>query len=267
MHSKKSFLSGIVVGSLIVSSAVATNAVIQKTTSPIIVNGEKIEFNAYNIDGYNYFRIKDLGKELNFSVLWDEEKQQVLIDTSKPYEEQVKIEENIGEVKEEKTEEVIKITQSDAPFRPLTNQVVEAELYKDGKPTGEKTTVKIVKEKTEELPLPTATCDWSQFPELELPTAVIKDYGNGTIGVLNLYETRRMQYTLYNLMGETPTHDAKVSFEFDTAENNIQVMWPYREEELRKVFTACPYGTYRVTAFDNYTNGKFTHTEYYLQMQ
>ena len=69
-----------------------------------------------------------------------------------------------------------------------------------------------------------------------------------------------MQYTLYNLIG-SGNYNADVSFEII---EEPQVMWPYREEEIRKVFNSCPERKWRVIAYDNYKNGKFMHTAYYL---
>lgn len=50
----------------------------QPTTSQVLVNGEEVAFEAYNIDGSNYFKLRDLamalnGSEKNFSVEWDAE--------------------------------------------------------------------------------------------------------------------------------------------------------------------------------------------------
>jgi len=111
----RKFISGIVVGMIIVSiGSAAVDTVITKTTSSIFVNGSQIEFDAYNIDGYNYFRLRDLGKALNYSVLWDESEQKVMIDTQKPYIEQGNIEE-----KEENTNDIIKVPQSIESFVQL----------------------------------------------------------------------------------------------------------------------------------------------------
>lgn len=38
---------------------------------PVLVNGEKTDLSAYNIDGYNYFKLRDLGDALGFAVTWD----------------------------------------------------------------------------------------------------------------------------------------------------------------------------------------------------
>lgn len=280
-NNKMNFITGMIVGSLVVSGAMATELMVTRTAHNIIVNGEKTEFEAYNINGYNYFKLKDLGEKLDFSVVWDEANQSVLIDSNMPYIEQKSEEEQIEQKEEqeiEQTNKVIKVTQSDESFRPLVGEVIEAELYEKGKPTGEKTTFTVVKEKPEEEPLPEPICDWSMFPEIELPEATVIDYGNGQVGIVNLYETRRMQYTLYNLIGtnemtckdgklikdKNGEYKAKVSFEIDHNEP-MQVMWPFRESELKKVFDGCPINEWNVIVYDEYVDGRFTHSEYYLQ--
>lgn len=56
----RKFISGIVAGVIIVSGCLAAQEVITKTSQQIFVNGNQVEFDAYNIDGYNYFKLKDL---------------------------------------------------------------------------------------------------------------------------------------------------------------------------------------------------------------
>lgn len=62
----------------------------QKTAAPsndaIYVNGEKITAEVYKIDGSNYFKLRDLGKALDFYVGWSQEAG-VFIQTDKPYSE------------------------------------------------------------------------------------------------------------------------------------------------------------------------------------
>jgi len=61
------------------NSEFTIKAVLAKpTTSTVLVNGEDIEFNAYNIKGNNYFKLRDLssvlsGTEKQFEVIWDNE--------------------------------------------------------------------------------------------------------------------------------------------------------------------------------------------------
>lgn len=60
----------------------------QKTAEPsndaIYINGEKVEAEVYKIDGSNYFKLRDLGKALNFYVGYSNETG-VFIETDKPY--------------------------------------------------------------------------------------------------------------------------------------------------------------------------------------
>jgi alpha-tubulin suppressor-like RCC1 family protein len=55
------------------------------TSSKIYVDGKEVQFIAYNIDGYNYFKLRDIGKALNFGVFWDGSNNAIKIDTSKDY--------------------------------------------------------------------------------------------------------------------------------------------------------------------------------------
>lgn len=54
--------------------------------------------------------------------------------------------------------------------------------------------------------LPEPTCDWSLMPQVELPAPEARHYSindHEYLFVRNLYETRRMLYTLYNAIGDT----------------------------------------------------------------
>ena len=52
----------------------------------IYVNGEKITVEVYKINGSNYFKLRDLGKALDFYVGWSADRG-VYIETDKPYSE------------------------------------------------------------------------------------------------------------------------------------------------------------------------------------
>jgi len=56
------------------------------TDSRIYLDGREIQLAAYNIDGYNYFKLRDIAKALDFSVTWDEKTKTISIDTAKAYE-------------------------------------------------------------------------------------------------------------------------------------------------------------------------------------
>jgi hypothetical protein len=55
--------------------------------STIYLDGQEISLVAYEIDNYNYFKLRDLGKTLNFAVNWDQASGSISIDTSAGYEE------------------------------------------------------------------------------------------------------------------------------------------------------------------------------------
>ena len=55
------------------------------TASKVFFNSEFRELNAYNIEGYNFFRLREIAVLLDFSVVWIEESRTVIINTSAGY--------------------------------------------------------------------------------------------------------------------------------------------------------------------------------------
>ena len=55
------------------------------TTSRITLDGENVVFDAYHIDGNNYFKLRDIGNAFDFGVDWDGAQKIISIDTSKHY--------------------------------------------------------------------------------------------------------------------------------------------------------------------------------------
>lgn len=55
--------------------------------SKLMVDGKVVSFTAYNINGNNYFKLRDLCKMFNIGVTWDSETSTIGIDTSVSYEE------------------------------------------------------------------------------------------------------------------------------------------------------------------------------------
>jgi len=56
----------------------------------VLVNGKIVEFEAYNINGYNYFKLRDLAQavnntEKNFEVTWDAANNAINLISNKPY--------------------------------------------------------------------------------------------------------------------------------------------------------------------------------------
>ena len=62
---------------------IAKNCVL--TTSPITKDGKPVQFTAYNINGNNYFKLRDLGEAFDFNVSWDGQLKAVVVNTSESY--------------------------------------------------------------------------------------------------------------------------------------------------------------------------------------
>ena len=57
------------------------NEIALKSSSQVLVNRVEIAPTAYNIEGSNFYKLRDLGDELNFSVDWDGENRVIIINT------------------------------------------------------------------------------------------------------------------------------------------------------------------------------------------
>ena len=60
------------------------------TSSAVLVDGTSVAFEAYNIEGNNYFKLRDLavafsGSDKQFSVHWDEDKQAINLQSNQSY--------------------------------------------------------------------------------------------------------------------------------------------------------------------------------------
>lgn len=54
-------------------------------TSTIYLDGTPVYLQAYNINGCNYFKLRDIGTTFDFDVTWDGTRNTILIDTTKSY--------------------------------------------------------------------------------------------------------------------------------------------------------------------------------------
>ena len=76
-----------------------------ESTSAILIDGQKAALKAYTIKGNNYFKLRDLGDALGFSVGWDNASQTISITTGtstivKPAQKEEKTELTMAELKE-----------------------------------------------------------------------------------------------------------------------------------------------------------------------
>jgi hypothetical protein len=63
----------------------AENKSPEPTASKIYLDGKDVEFTAYNIDGNNYFKLRDVAAAFDFGVSWNGEDNTISVDTARPY--------------------------------------------------------------------------------------------------------------------------------------------------------------------------------------
>ena len=268
MKKRFNFLLGLLLGmALITTTGAAASAAIQATLShhPVRVNGEYVDIQGYLINGNNHYKLRDLGELLGFNVEWDQEAGCVNITT-------------------EDAAENASVSSTDAErYVPAVGDVI---LCDDGyqykiTDVSKWNNSMFASEATAALPEP--TCDWSLLPQPELPAAENRHFTSGGKEYLfmrNLYETRRMQYTLYNAIGDNsqtwvdgkpatmangnPLVRINLSIPDDA---NAYSFWPWRSSQITDLFNSCPPGEYSCEAWDVYCDGVFRYTEYYISVK
>lgn len=265
----KGFFAGLLCGALIFggTTAYAAGIVANLSTQPIYVDGQQVSMTAYNINGNNYVKLRDIGKAVGFNVYWDSG---VQIDSDAAYTGNAPVQ----------SATAVTIPQTDAKLTLKVGDTVQCE---DGTTYAITDMSRYDKSAFSAGPLgtlPTATCDWSSFPAVELPKAEARHIQNSAgdyLFVRNLYESRRMQYTMQNLAGNDPqtsengklkygskgTPYVRIQLSID-ADKTAQSFWPWKESELTNQFNSCPIGTYQMEAWDVYLNGVFQYTEYLI---
>ncbi|MCL2045505.1 MAG: putative glycoside hydrolase [Oscillospiraceae bacterium] len=78
--------SNITVGDNSTGDSISVNP----TAATVIVNGETIQFDAYHINGNNYFKLRDIafvlsGSEKQFNVIWDDAEKTISLISENPY--------------------------------------------------------------------------------------------------------------------------------------------------------------------------------------
>lgn len=268
MKKRLNFLIGLLLGvTLVTTTGAAAATAIQATLSPhpVRVNGEYVDIQGYLINGNNHYKLRDLGEILGFSVEWDHEAGCVSITTGQA---------TAGQAE--------KLPDAER-YIPSVGDVISCS---DGYPykitdTSKWNNSMFASEATDALPTP--TCDWSLLPQPELPKAEARHFTSGGKEYLfmrNLYETRRMQYTLYNAIGNNPqtwvngkpatmaNGQPLVRINLSIPEDvNAYSFWPWRSEQITELFDSCPPGEYSMEAWDVYCDGAFRYTEYYIHVK
>lgn len=74
-------LTGMALGATFCGGAAAAGIVAVPTRQPIYVDGQQVKMEAYNINGSNYVKLRDAGRQVGFNVYWDNG---VQVDTGAP---------------------------------------------------------------------------------------------------------------------------------------------------------------------------------------
>ena len=273
---RRSFLSvlaGMLIGATMLGGgayAAASGILAERSPHPVTVNGQPVEIEAYLIEGHNYYQLQDLGELLGFDVVWDGAAGTVRITTP-------------AAPAAESSAGTGLLPSDGSRYIPQAGDVIRCD-------DGTNYTITDVSRWDKNMfaagpvgDLPEPTCDWSLLPQPELPAPEARHYsinGREYLFVRNLYETRRMLYTLYNAIGDNPetwqngapvlhpSGNPKVKINLSISDDlNPQVFWPWRESEIVNLFNSCPPGTYSMEAWDVYKDGVFQRTEYNIHVR
>lgn len=256
--------TGILVGTVLGGPA-AQAAVEALTATPstqtFYVDGQRVSLMAYAVEGNNYVQLRELGDLVGFQVGYQESDNSVQITTSAV-----------------SAEGTTAIPTDGSRYVPQAGDVIRCDDGSDYAITDVSRWDKSMFASGPAVDLPVPTCDWSSFPEVALPEPEARRYhldSGDYLFLRNLYESRRMQYTIQNLAGACPdtsengrlrygpkgTPSVRIQLVIDE-EMAIQSFWPWRESELERIFNSNPPGTYAMEAWDVYKDGVFQRTEY-----
>ena len=246
--------SGIILGAALAAPAAGAARTAQQSSQKIVVDGKPVQIETYSIGGSNYCKLRDIGREVGFAVEYDPMTNTVRISTKNEY-------------KEDNQAKGLRTVALPADGSQYVPQVGDRILCDDDTEYEIKDVAR-----WESSPLPTPTCDWSWFPDLELPAPIVKHYCDqhgDDLFVRNVYEVRRMVYTIYNAIGEEPDawHDGKPLCKIYTEippeyEPYTEHFWPWRAAEITDTVHACPNVRYYVDAYDVYHDGIYQNTRY-----
>ena len=76
------FIGAIITGG---ASAYTAGILAERSTNRIYVNGQKVQMEAYTVNGNNYVKLRDIGKAVGFEVYWDSTNGCVQVESGKPY--------------------------------------------------------------------------------------------------------------------------------------------------------------------------------------
>ena len=164
---------GVIFGGVGIASGVIATP-LTESSQKVTLDGQAVSLEGYNINGNNYFKLRDLGKAMDFGVTWNNDSRTVEIDSSTGY------------VEEQKPTipGAVSIPTGDASWCPPVGTVIDLG-------NGQTMTVTKAKDPEPELTVP---ANASSFWQDELPEPKVIVYEEtGAVLIRNLHETRRMQ--------------------------------------------------------------------------
>ena len=268
--------AGVLAGIAVSGPAAAAGLMANPGNQRFYVNEQRVSLEAYEIGGNNYVKLRDIGQTVGSSVTYDAATNSVHINPENPYEMEA-----TTSALSKNTDGSINIPQDGSRYVPQVGDVIRCD-------DGTNYTITDVSRYDKNFfadgpvgPLPAATCDWSQFDQPVLPKAEVRRFNDPDgdyIFIRNLYETRRMLYSLYNAMGEdewimqsgTPRLRGDgtpwVHIHLTLPDELIGApFWPWREEAVPEVLHSCPGGDYYLEVWDVFKDGKFLRAEYSLR--
>ena len=221
-------------------------------------------------------KLRDIGEAVGFNVYWDGA---VQIDSDSPYTgaapqatQTVTVEQPKADYSQDELMHQPKVGDKVICSDGYVYEITDVSKYQNSMFSSEETGA-----------LPEPTCDWSLLDQPELPAPEARHFTSGGkeyLFVRNLYETRRMQYTLYNAIGDDPQtwRDGKpvtradgnpmVTVNLTIPEDvNAYSFWPWRSSQITNLFHSCPPGEYSLEAYDVYCEGAYRYTEYYIHVK
>ena len=164
----------------------------------------------------------------------------------------MQIDTNSGYVEEQKPSVpgAVSIPTGDASWCPPVGTVIDLG-------NGQTMTVTKAKDPEPELTVP---ANASSFWQDELPEPKVIVYEEtGAVLIRNMHETRRMQYSLF----EVAEPGTKIYLGMEGARpGDPSVEWPWHEGMLQDMYLSGPRSKVWVEAWDCYKNGRFLYTEY-----
>ena len=113
MKKKISLLLAILMLVTLIPTAFAESKTVDavKNTKKVTLDGEEVMVGAYDVEGYNYLKLRDIaailnGKKCQFSVSYDEPTKLISVELAKAYE---KVEGDLAEIKDEKAKAIIRV--------------------------------------------------------------------------------------------------------------------------------------------------------------